>query len=153
MDMTDLLILKELRQDSRESMSNISERMGISKATVSRRLARLERDGIIDGYSLSIDLNSLGIIQAILCVEVTGSSVNAVIEDLRRFSEIKSVHKAFGDHSLICTICSKSVDGLYSLIQDKVINVPNIHNVQVDILVEMIDLNKNADLDLIQLRR
>ena len=149
MDIKDLAILKQLRIDSRESMGRIAEELEISKATVSRRISRMEKDGIISSYSIDVNMSRIGVMRAFLSMEITGSSVNAVIDELRKFKEVKTIYKVFGDHSLLCDIYSPSVDSLYSLIQDKLLNLSSIHNVEVDILVDRIELNPNADLNLL----
>ena len=47
MDEVDIKILMLLRQNGRESLGNIALKLGVSKATVSRRVSRLEDDHII----------------------------------------------------------------------------------------------------------
>ena len=151
MDLTDLNILKMLRQDSRESLSNIALKLGVSKATVSRRISRLEQEGYISGYTILTSSTRLGLMRAMVGLEVVGPAVSSVIEELRQFEEIEYVHKVFGDHSLLCEIYAKSVDSLYDLIQNRILKVSNIQNVEVDILIEKIPLNPNAELDLLTL--
>lgn len=151
MDLTDLKILKMLRQDSRESLGSIASKLGVSKATVSRRIAKLELEGYISGYTILTSPSRLGLMRAMIGLEVVGPAVASVIEELRKFDEIEYVHKVFGDHSLICEVYAKSVDSLYELIQNRILKVPNIQNVEVDILIEKIALNPNAELDLLTL--
>jgi DNA-binding Lrp family transcriptional regulator len=151
MDLTDLNILKMLRQDSRESLGNIAQRLGVSKATVSRRISKLEQEGYISGYTIITSSSKLGMMRAMIGLEVVGSAVSSVIEELKQFDEIQYVHKVFGDHSLLCEVYAKSVDSLYDLIQNRILKVPNIQNVEVDILIEKIPLNPNAELDLMTL--
>ena len=151
MDLTDLNILKMLRQDSRESLANIALKLGVSKATVSRRISRLEQEGYISGYTILTSSTRLGLMRAMVGLEVVGPAVSSVIEELRQFEEIEYVHKVFGDHSLLCEIYAKSVDSLYDLIQNRILKVSNIQNVEVDILIEKIPLNPNAELDLLTL--
>ncbi|MDD1748202.1 MAG: Lrp/AsnC family transcriptional regulator [Methanomassiliicoccales archaeon] len=151
MDLTDLNILKMLRQDSRESLSNIALKLGVSKATVSRRISKLEQEGYISGYTILTSPTRLGLMRAMVGLEVVGPAVSSVIEELRQFEEIEYVHKVFGDHSLLCEIYAKSVDSLYDLIQNRILKVSNIQNVEVDILIEKIPLNPNAELDLLTL--
>jgi DNA-binding Lrp family transcriptional regulator len=151
MDLTDLNILKMLRQDSRESLANIALKLGVSKATVSRRISKLEHEGYISGYTILTSSTRLGLMRAMVGLEVVGPAVSSVIEELRQFEEIEYVHKVFGDHSLLCEIYAKSVDSLYDLIQNRILKVPNIQNVEVDILIEKIPLNPNAELDLLTL--
>jgi DNA-binding Lrp family transcriptional regulator len=149
MDETDLKILKMLRMNSRESFGNIAYKLEISKATVSRRISRLEADGYISGYTTVSNPSKVGLMKALISLEVVGSAINSVIEELKKFEEIEFIHKVFGDHNLVCEVYTKSVDSLYLLIQGKILAIPNVHNVEVDILVERIALNPNADLDMI----
>ena len=51
LDKKDIEILKRLKNDSRIPMGVIGDQIGISKATVSRRVARLEDENIIKNYS------------------------------------------------------------------------------------------------------
>lgn len=152
MDITDLKILRMLRDDSRESMGSMANKLGISKATVSRRISKMESDDLISGYTVVTNTSRLGLMRAIIGLEVVGPSINAVIDELRKLEEIEFIHKVFGDHSLLCEVYTKSVDSLYDLIQNRILKVSNIQNVEVDILIEKIAMNPNAELDLISIQ-
>jgi DNA-binding Lrp family transcriptional regulator len=151
MDLTDLKILKILRQDSRESLGSIASSLGVSKATVSRRITKLEDSGYIAGYSIVTNSSRLGLMRAMIGLEVVGPAVGSVIDELSKFDEIEYVHKVFGDHSLLCEVYARSVDSLYDLIQNRILKITNIQNVEVDILIEKIPLNPDAELDLFSL--
>lgn len=148
MDETDLKILTMLRDNSRESLGKISEVLGISKATVSRRLSRIEQEGYITGYTIITNPSRMGLMKGLISLEIVGTAVNAVIDQLRRFKEIESVMRVFGDHGLICVAYTKSVDSLYELIQNDILKIPNVHNVEVDIVIDRMLLNPNAELDV-----
>ncbi|HII99951.1 MAG TPA: Lrp/AsnC family transcriptional regulator [Candidatus Methanomethylophilaceae archaeon] len=148
MDSKDFEILKCLRSDSRVSMGAIAEKLGISKATVSRRLSRMEKEGIITGYSVDINPSKLGLMRALLSIEVIGSSVNTVIAEIRVFPEVSAIYKSFGDQNIVVELLTSSVDSLYELIQDKFLSIPNIYNVEVDILVEKIEIDPNSDIKM-----
>jgi DNA-binding Lrp family transcriptional regulator len=152
LDITDLKILKILKEDSRESLANIADKLSISKATVSRRISRMEEEGFISGYTIITNPARLGLMRAMIGLEVIGPSVNAIIEELKKFEEIEFIHKVFGDHSLLCEVYTKSVDSLYDLIQSHILKIANIQNVEVDILIERIALNPDAELDQITLQ-
>jgi len=150
MDVTDLRILKCLRKNSRESLGKIAEDLNISKATVSRRLSRMEEEGYISGYCLSTNPSRFGLMKALVSLQVMGTAVNSVIDELKNYPEIESVMRVFGDHSLLCHIYTTSVDSLYDLIQSRLLKIPNIHNVEVDIIIDRMDINPNAELDMVQ---
>jgi len=59
-DEIDKKILNELLRDCRRSYRSISRRAGVSVGTVLTRVRRLERAGIIRGYSAILDHEKLG---------------------------------------------------------------------------------------------
>ncbi len=149
MDEIDLEILKCLRSNARESLGKIAEDLGISKATVSRRISKMEMEGYIAGYTLTTNSSKVGVMRAFLGLQVVGSGIDLVVEELRHFPEVEFIYKVFGDHSLICIVYTKSVDNLYELIQNKILKIPHIRNVEVDILVDRLPLNPDAEFDTI----
>jgi Lrp/AsnC family transcriptional regulator for asnA, asnC and gidA len=148
MDSKDLDILERLRKDSRISMGQIAESLGISKATVSRRIAKLEEDKIITNYSLEVDSSKLNVVRSLLSMQVKGSSVSHVIEDLSKYKEVRHIYKAFGDHHLVCEVYTKSVEDLYEMIQSRILKNQSVTRLEVDILVERLVMDENADLKL-----
>ncbi|WP_075936285.1 Lrp/AsnC family transcriptional regulator [Halosegnis longus] len=60
-DDVDRAILYALQEDARNmSSGDIAERTGTSDSTVRKRIQRLESDGIIKGYSASVDYQESG---------------------------------------------------------------------------------------------
>ena len=148
LDKKDIEILKMLRVDSRTPMGIIGDKLDISKATVSRRLASMEEDKTIKKYSLEIDLTSMGVMKSIVAMQIVGSPATVIIEQLRGYEEIGHIYKTFGDHNLVCEVYTHNVDELYEMIQTKMLKMPSVRNVEVDILLEGVDMNENADLKL-----
>jgi DNA-binding Lrp family transcriptional regulator len=79
---------------------------------------------------------------------VVGAPLTTVIGELKKYPGIQYVYKVFGDHSLMCEVYSTSVDSLYDLIQDRIVNIPNVQRVEVDIIIERIPINEDAMFDL-----
>ncbi len=150
LDRKDVEVLKMLRKDSRTPMGIVGENLGISKATVSRRVAGMEEDGMITKYSLEIDIASLGIMKSLVAMQIVGSPASLIIEQLRGYDEIGHIYKTFGDHNLVCEVYTHNVDELYEMIQTKMLKMPSVRNVEVDILLEGMEMNENADLKLFE---
>ena len=148
LDRKDVEILKMLRIDSRTPMGLIGDKLKISKATVSRRVASMEDDGTIAKYSLDVDLTSMGVMKSLVSMQIVGSPAAVIIEQLKGYEEIGHIYKTFGDHNLVCEVYTHNVDELYEMIQSKMLKMPSVRNVEVDILLEGVDMNENADLKL-----
>ena len=150
LDRKDIEILKMLRMDSRTPMGLIGDKLDISKATVSRRVASMEEDGTITKYSLDIDLSTMGVMKSLVMMQIVGSPATVIIEQLRGYEEIGHIYKTFGDHNIVCEVYTHNVDELYEMIQTKMLKMPSVRNVEVDILLEGVDMNENADLKLFE---
>src|SRR5215468_8433814 len=61
LDETNRRLLRELHADPRLSMSELGRRVGLSAPAVSERVQRLQRSGVITGFSMSVDPAALGL--------------------------------------------------------------------------------------------
>jgi DNA-binding Lrp family transcriptional regulator len=59
-DETDRQIIALLRDNARRSFQDIGDRVSLTAPAVKRRVDRLERAGVIRGYTASVDPGSLG---------------------------------------------------------------------------------------------
>ncbi|MBE6525778.1 MAG: Lrp/AsnC family transcriptional regulator [Candidatus Methanomethylophilaceae archaeon] len=148
LDTKDVEILKALRKDSRTPMGEIGDSVKTSKATVSRRISKMEEDSVITGYSLETDPSKLGVMKSLIQMQIIGTPVSVVIEQLRAYPEIAVIYKSFGDHNIICEAYTRNVDELYEMIQTKLLKMPSVRNVEVDVLIEKMPININSDLDI-----
>ena len=60
MDEIDHRIIALLRENARRSFQDIGERVALSAPAVKRRVDRLEREGIVRGYSANVDPAAIG---------------------------------------------------------------------------------------------
>jgi DNA-binding Lrp family transcriptional regulator len=60
MDEIEHRIVALLRENARRSFQDIGARVSLSAPAVKRRVDRLERDGVIRGYSANVDPSALG---------------------------------------------------------------------------------------------
>ena len=51
----DELLLSVLREDARAATADIARKLGLSRTTVQNRIARLEQQGVIRGYTVRVD--------------------------------------------------------------------------------------------------
>lgn len=148
LDFKDVEILKALRKDSRTPLGIIAKEIGISKATVSRRVAKMEADGLITKYSMGLDHAKLGIFKCFVSLQIVGSPVVVVTDQLKQYDEIRNIYKSFGDHNVICEMYCNTIEEIYETVQSKIMKMPSVKYVEVDILIEDMRLDENADLKL-----
>ncbi len=91
---SDQRLLSLLREDARASTAQIARRLGLSRTTVQSRIERLEREGVICGYTVRTRDDS-GDGKAAITGDfvLTGKEVNPVIKALRQNGiEVTALH-------------------------------------------------------------
>lgn len=60
LDNVDRSIIEELERDSRTSQRKLASKIGVAQGTITNRMQRLEKDGVIKGYGVRLDAESVG---------------------------------------------------------------------------------------------
>jgi len=60
MDALDHKMLSLLQENGRMSVTDLAERLPLSVSATRERMRRLERDGVIDGYTVMVNADALG---------------------------------------------------------------------------------------------
>ncbi|MEJ5152861.1 Lrp/AsnC family transcriptional regulator [Comamonas sp. MYb396] len=105
LDLVDHKIIAALRSNARTSIVSLSKEMGLARATVQNRIARLERDGVIVAYTLQLRSHAepQGI-RAIMSVEIVGNKANDVINILRGNPNVVALHSTNGRWDLMAEV-------------------------------------------------
>src|SRR5207247_486512 len=97
-DAVDRAILRALTDDGRMTVTELAERVRISRANAYARLARLEADGIIRGYQARVDPRAVGLeVAALIFLTTEQSEWRQIRERLLEIPEVEFVGFATGD--------------------------------------------------------
>ncbi len=122
MDSIDQKLIARLRHNGRESVSNLAEHLGVTRATVNARLARLEKDGVIQGYTVRLGENHPERpIRGITMIKVEGQMTEQVKKRILALPDIECVHHTNGQWDMIAEISAPDMahfDTLLSAIRD-----------------------------------
>lgn len=102
-DDVDLKIICALRQDARITNAEIAKSIGVSEATVRRRIKDLRKKGIITGFSALINCPALeNSVKAFIHIKVGPHSVDRVAEKLKDHPRVITLYRILGEYDLIC---------------------------------------------------
>jgi len=97
LDELDLRILSILLEDGRASCREIARELGVSTATVSKRLKKLESSGIIKGYTALLDHEKLGYeITVVTAVTVSGGRLLDIEREIAKLPGVCAVYDVTG---------------------------------------------------------
>jgi len=120
-DTIDEKILNTLSNNARISNVVLARLVGLSPPSVAERIKKLEDAGVIEGYTVKINPDALGLpIRAWLRIRPVPGQLQKVLKILQEQPEIIECDRVTGDDCFVARAQLQSVDHLEKLI-DKVI--------------------------------
>lgn len=117
MDEIDRQIVAILRRNARAAVADIAREVGLSSAPVSRRIERLESDGVILGYTAVVDDSLVGSLEAYTEVRLSGGVETGELgEILRAVPEVQEFFTIAGDPDALVRIRVADVDHLQRVV-------------------------------------
>jgi DNA-binding Lrp family transcriptional regulator len=113
MDSTDQKLLSLLRDDARMPLASIAKRLGVSRGTVQNRLARLERDGVVLGYTVRLKASAEDQrIRALMTITVEGNRTDEVLKALRGDPAVCALHTTNGRWDIVAELRTDSLEAV-----------------------------------------
>ena len=144
----DRKLVNALLGDGRASLRSLAEDLDVSVTTVSNHLSTLEEEGIIDGYTPSVDYDSLGYdVTAILQLKVEGSSLPEVTERLQEHRQMISVYEVTGDYDIFAIGKFEDTDGMNEGIKELLVE-PEIKESNTSVVLNAASENQQFTLEV-----
>ena len=110
-DDTDRELLAMLRQDARMPVATLATRLQVARGTVQNRMKRLERDGVIVGYTVRVKPQAEAHrIRALMTIVVEGNRGAEVLRALRGHPNVTGLHSTNGRWDLIAELRADTLE-------------------------------------------
>jgi DNA-binding Lrp family transcriptional regulator len=105
LDEIDRTLIGHLAANARAPVAKLAQKMGLARTTVQARLDRLERTGVIAGYTLRLsDDATRGQIRATVLIHLTPAAQNPVLAQLKRMPVVQAAHTTSGRFDLAVSL-------------------------------------------------
>lgn len=136
MNETDARLLALLREDARRSTSELARDVGLSRSTVQGRIRRLEKTGVIKGYTVELGSDYEGrLVSAHVLITVSPKLTSRTNRELHGIAEIKALYAISGDYDLIGVVQAESTESL-SRVLDKIGNLEGVERTNSSVILE-----------------
>ncbi len=110
-DDTDRQLIALLRDDARSTVAALALKLKVARGTVQNRLARLEREGVIVGYTVRLKPQAEAHrIRALMTVAVEGNRGPDVLRSLRGQPNVIALHTTNGRWDMVAEIQTESLE-------------------------------------------
>jgi DNA-binding Lrp family transcriptional regulator len=128
LDEIDERILRNLLVDARQSARQLSLKLGISTVTVLSRIKKLEKAGIIKGYTTIIDHEKIGYsLTAIIEIMAKNDKIIGIEEEISKFENVCGVYDITGSTDTIIIAKFKERNELSKFVKALAV-IPNVEN-------------------------
>ena len=117
MDDTDQRLIAELRRDGRAALSDLAERLDLSRATVRSRMERLVAKGEIAGFTvLTRGDVSAAPVRGLMLIGIEGKGAERIMARLTGIPAVVAVHSTNGKWDLIAELATQTLAELDEVI-------------------------------------
>lgn len=142
MDAIDRAILEQLAQDSKVTLRQLSEQVGLSSSPLQARIKKLEREGYIRGYAARLNYAKLGQ-DHIAFVQVTLSDTRAAAlaqfnRAVRQLSSVEQCHMIAGGFDYLLKVRTKDIHAYRIELAERISSLPSVASTSTFVSMETV---------------
>ncbi len=139
-DDLDRKILAALIVEGRVKWSALAEQFEVSAPAIADRVRRLERAGVLTGYTATLDPESLGFgLTAFVTVALEHPQYRSGFLDYVQANDrVQSCHHIVGDGDYLLKVCCRSTSELEQLLSEELKALPGIQQTRTTISLRAI---------------
>ena len=102
---TDSKLLGLLKANAREPTASLARKLGLARSTVQERIARLERERVIVGYTVNLsDDAETRRLRAVVMIAADPKQAERVNAELKRMTEVRSLAAVSGAYDMMAVV-------------------------------------------------
>ena len=137
-DSIDRRILRLLSEKGRISFLEVARECGMSGAAIHQRVAKLEQNGIITGYSVKLSPENLGYSTCAYVGVFLEKAImyQQVVSELKNISEIVECHYTTGNYAIFLKVYCRNNQHLMEVLNGRIQTIPGVSSTETFISLE-----------------
>lgn len=114
---TDAKLIALLKANAREPTASLARKLDLARSTVQERIARLEREGTIRGYTVRLaEEAEVRRLRAIVMISADPRQAERASTELKRMPEVRSLAAVAGAYDMIAIVETDTPDRMDAVI-------------------------------------
>ena len=102
---TDSKLIALLKANAREPTASLARKLGLARSTVQEKIARLEKEGTIEGYTVKLaDAREARRLRAIVMISADPKQADRVTAELKKMHQVRALHAVSGVHDMVAVV-------------------------------------------------
>jgi len=137
---TDRAILNELQRDSRQTMQQLADRVGLSSSACWRRVRSLEQSGVIERYAAIVNARKAGFtLSSMTLVSLARheqQNVENFVREVRRHPEVLECFATSGEADYHLRVVVEDMDAYNRFLDEFILKLPGVSQVRSNIILK-----------------
>lgn len=117
MDDMDEQLVALLRHNARAPLSELADRMGVSRSTVRARLERMQARGEIVGFTVQMKADVVQApVRGIMMIAIEGRGTERIVRQVSGLPEVTGVHATNGRWDVIVEISTQTLEAFDAIL-------------------------------------
>ncbi len=137
LDEKDKQLIGLLREDARIPTAALARVLGVARTTVVERLKRLEKGGIVAGYTVRLSEEAQrGSMRVHALLSVDAKKTDAVVQALRKITQVRAVFAISGTFDYMALVDAETTSEIDSVL-DAIGTIPGVDRTQSSIVLSV----------------
>ncbi|MFT3904337.1 MAG: Lrp/AsnC ligand binding domain-containing protein [Niabella sp.] len=138
LDKLDLQIIQHMMDNAEISYADLGKKLFVSGGTIHVRIKKLQKDGIVKGTKLNVNLKLLGYdVIAFIGIYLKESSLyDSVARELYNIKEVVRLNYTTGNYSMFVEIVCRDISELRDVLHEKLQKIEGIDRTETIISLE-----------------
>jgi DNA-binding Lrp family transcriptional regulator len=136
-DAVDRALIDALVDDGRISLTDLAERVNVSRSTVHGRVQRLRDDGIITGFTATVDPAVIGLtVAALVFIDVEQHDWRTLRDELAALPGVEYLALCAGRFDLMLLVRAESIAALRDVLLERIQRIDDVKSTETVLILD-----------------
>jgi DNA-binding Lrp family transcriptional regulator len=138
-DSVDRALLSAVSEDARISLTDLAEKVNVSRSTAHARLQRLRDEKVITGFNTTIDPQALGLgVAALVFIDIEQHDWRGLRAELAAIPGVEYLAMCAGRFDLMLIARAESIPALRDVLLERIQRLPGVRSTESVIILDEI---------------
>ncbi|MEY2581161.1 MAG: hypothetical protein QOE09_1010 [Ilumatobacteraceae bacterium] len=138
-DSVDRALLSAVAEDARISLTDLAEKVNVSRSTAHTRLQRLRDEKVITGFTTTIDPQALGLgVAALVFIDIEQHDWRGLRAELAAIPGVEYLAMCAGRFDLMLLARAESIPALRDVLLERIQRLPGVRSTESVIILDEI---------------
>ena len=142
-DSVDRALIAAVSMDARISLTDLAEKINVSRSTAHTRLQRLRDENVITGFTATVDPQALGLgVAALVFIDIEQHDWRTLRAELAAIPGVEYLAMCAGQFDLMLIARAENIPALRDVLLGQIQRIPGVRSTESVVILDEVRSNK-----------